>query len=235
MQYEGYDEKTAARAGWYLLVFPTSFFLSAVYPMSLFLALAISAFYYARRNQWHIAGVLAGSAAISRPDGVLLVAGLAVEYLQQHRFSLKRDCLWLGCGPMALLGWLAFQWHRFGDPLAFIAVQRPWNYCSLTTVLSFAHGWLLMIAPAIFLVMTFMAIRRLRPGYTVLQIAMFSLMLGASRYWSITRFILVLFPAFMMLAIVSRRWRWIHPVFTSLAMLQSMLLIMRFSLNLWVA
>jgi hypothetical protein len=56
------DRHTAARAVVYLCVFPTTLFLSAVYSESLFLALVISAFYYARTTRWLAAGALAAAA-----------------------------------------------------------------------------------------------------------------------------------------------------------------------------
>ena len=174
---EGYDQTVAARAAWYVLIFPTSFFLSAVYPMSLFMAISTAAFYHARKDHWRIAGLLAGLAALSRPDGVLLTAGLAVEYLHQRGFSfrlwrrslplwrrsLPRDFLSLAWGPAGLLAWMAFQWQQFGDPLTFVAVQKQWNYCPLLTVLHSSHAGLQLGCPALLAVMTLLAIRRLRP------------------------------------------------------------------------
>jgi hypothetical protein len=232
---EGYDQKTAARAAWYVLIFPTSFFLSAVYPMSLFIALSAAAFYHARKEQWRIAGLLAGLAALSRPDGVLLTAGLGVEYLQQRGFRLRRDVLNLAWSPLGLLAWMAFQWRQFGDPLTFVVVQKQWNYCPILTVLHSSHAGLQLGTPALLAVMTILAIRRLRPCYSVFTIAMFSVMLAAARFWSITRFVVVLFPAFMMLGIVGRRWRIVHLLYTSMSAPLSVILMMRFSLNLWVA
>ncbi len=84
-----FDRATAARAVLYLLVFPTTLFLSAVYAESLFLALTVAAFYHARRGQWWIAGALGGLAALARPHGVLLALPLAVEYLAQRDFDLR--------------------------------------------------------------------------------------------------------------------------------------------------
>jgi len=232
---EGYDQTVATRAALYVLIFPTSFFLSAVYPMSLFMAISTAAFYHARKEHWRIAGLLAGLAALSRPDGVLLTAGLAVEFLHQRGFSLRREILNLIWGPAGLLAWMAFQWQQFGDPLTFVAVQKQWNYCPLLTVLHSSHAGLQLGSPALLAVMTILAIRRLRPCYSVFTIALFSVMLMAERYWSITRFILVLFPAFMMLAIVGRRWRIVHLLYASTSATLSVILMMRFSLNLWVA
>ena len=51
-----FDQSTAARTVLYLCVFPTTLFLSAVYSESLFLALIVSAFYYARSGRWLVVG-----------------------------------------------------------------------------------------------------------------------------------------------------------------------------------
>lgn len=72
----------AARAVFYLLLFPMSFYLSAIYPESLFLALSVSSIYYARLQRWWLAGLLGGLAALTRPAGVLLVFGVGWEYWQ---------------------------------------------------------------------------------------------------------------------------------------------------------
>jgi hypothetical protein len=235
LMLDGHDRSTAIRASWYILLFPTSFFLSAVYPMSLFMALAAAAFYHARKQQWNLVGVLAGLAALSRPDGVLLTAGLAVEYYLQYGFSFRRQLLPLILGPIGTISWMAFQWIQFGDPLAFIAAQKQWSSCPLTTVLKSSHAGLQLGSPALFLVLTFMAIRRLRPSLTAFLAIMFAIMLSVSRFWSITRFILVLFPAFMMLAILARKRKIVHILYLSMSTPLSVILMMRFSLNLWVA
>lgn len=232
---DGHDRLTATRASWYILLFPTSFFLSAVYPMSLFMALAAAAFFHARKQQWNLVGVLAGLAALSRPDGVLLTAGLAVEYYCQYGFSFRRNLLPLAWGPLGTLAWMAFQWRAFGSPFAFIAAQKQWSSCSILTVLQSSHAGLQLGSPALFLVLGILAVRQLRPSHTAFLAIMFSIMLASSRFWSITRFILVLFPTFMMLAILARRRPIIHLIYTAMATPLSVLLMMRFSLNLWVA
>jgi hypothetical protein len=234
MQLEGHDD-AAARAAWYLLIFPTSFFFSAVYPMSLFLALATGAFYHARRGQWNIAATLTALATLSRPDGVLLSAGLALEYFLQHRLAIRRDILWLASGPAALLGWIAFQWHQFGDPLAFVAAQRQWDPSPIQTVIHSSRAGLQLGCAALFLILVILCLRFLRPSYTLFAASMLGVMLAAARFWSITRFVIVLFPAFMVLAILGRRWRFAHIAYVALAAPLSTLLMIRFALDLWVA
>jgi hypothetical protein len=75
----------AARAVLYLAVFPTSFYLSAVYAESLLLACSVACLYYARGRRWWLAGLCGGAAALARPPGVLLLVPLAWEYGQALR------------------------------------------------------------------------------------------------------------------------------------------------------
>jgi hypothetical protein len=235
IQSEGYDEITGNRAAWSLLLFPTSLFFSAAYPMSLFLALAIMSFSAARKNRWSNAGLLLGLATLARPDGVLLGVGLAAEYFHQHKLALKRDILWLACGPAAILGWMAYQWRNFGSPLSFVSVQKIWGYYTLSDLLHSPNGWVQLVGPALFAVLIFIGIWNLRPCYSFFAIVMFGVMLASPRYCSLARYIIVLFPAYMMLAIIGRRWRMVHRIYMVLAMLLSMLCMTRFALCLWLA
>ena len=55
------------RASWYYLIFPASFFLSAAYAESLFLALTAGAFLMSHQKRWWVAGLLGCLAALCRP------------------------------------------------------------------------------------------------------------------------------------------------------------------------
>lgn len=65
-----------------LALFPTSFYLSAIYPFSLFLALSAGALYAARRRHWTIAALCGGLGALTRAQGLLLLVPLLWEYWQ---------------------------------------------------------------------------------------------------------------------------------------------------------
>lgn len=64
--------------------FPTAFFLLAPFTESLFLTLALAAFWLARRERWWASGLVAFFAALTRLNGVGLALPLAFEYLRQR-------------------------------------------------------------------------------------------------------------------------------------------------------
>src|SRR5947207_15152096 len=74
------DDATAHRALWYLVAFPTGFFLAAAYNTALFLALSLATVYAARRERWWLAGMLGGFATATRPAGLPLPVPLARDY-----------------------------------------------------------------------------------------------------------------------------------------------------------
>ena len=77
-----FSSRVASRTVIYLALFPTSFYLSAVYPESLFLACAIACIYYARQRRWWLAGISGGLASLARIQGLVLVVPIAWEYWQ---------------------------------------------------------------------------------------------------------------------------------------------------------
>jgi len=89
-------ELGAGAARWTMIALalsPVSFFLSAVYSESLFLALSGGALLSARRGRWWGAGVLAGLAAATRSAGVVLLVPLVL-------FAWPR---WRDMRPLALV------------------------------------------------------------------------------------------------------------------------------------
>lgn len=91
-----------------LLAFaPLSFFFSAVYTESLFLALSVGAFYAARRRRMGLAVTLGMLASLARVTGVLLAIPIGMLYLRQ-RGRLDRQVLAVLALPGALLTFLGF-------------------------------------------------------------------------------------------------------------------------------
>ena len=80
-----YDRSVARRAIFYVSIFPTAVFFSAVYTESLFFMLTVASFYYMRERRWWLAGCdrLLRGADARRRDPV----GRAVRHrMVSHRY-----------------------------------------------------------------------------------------------------------------------------------------------------
>lgn len=120
----------AADATVLLLCFaPLSFFFTAVYTESLFLALSVGSLYAAHRGRWRLACALGALATLTRPTGVLLALGLAVMRLRANR-GLDRELAWVLALPAALLGYLGVLASQGYPLLAPFAAQSHWGRVS---------------------------------------------------------------------------------------------------------
>ncbi|MGC4746087.1 hypothetical protein ACLQ28_10550 [Micromonospora sp. DT201] len=95
------DAQAARRFTRYLVLLPTAFLFQAALTESLFVCLALAAFYHAERRQWLLVGVFGYFLAMSRSVGLLVALPLALVLLRQHDWRL---------GPRALLGYLRIGW-----------------------------------------------------------------------------------------------------------------------------
>ena len=117
-----YDASIAGRTVLLLAFFPFSFYFSAMYTESLYLLLAVAAFYAAERDRWALAAIGAAIAGATRVPGITVAIGIGLLYLEKMRAQgkwLDRRAGWLllaGCGTLAVLVFFA---ARFGDPLIF--------------------------------------------------------------------------------------------------------------------
>ncbi len=106
-------EKGGVRAAFYLLIFPTGFFLAQIYTEGLFAGLAFSALALLHRKKFLPAGLLSALAVWTRPVGVALAVPLALAAWQTLREkSGPRQTALAGLAallPLASLGawWLS--------------------------------------------------------------------------------------------------------------------------------
>jgi hypothetical protein len=128
-----HDRAVARNAVLVTALFPMSFFFSAVYSESLFLALSVGAVYAARRRRWMWAGALGGLAASTRSAGVVLLVPLLLIYLWdtgrpslRTRRPLRADVLWLGLVALGLVAYCAFLALQGLDALAPFHAQEVW-------------------------------------------------------------------------------------------------------------
>jgi hypothetical protein len=122
-------DTVAQRTVFYLVAFPTAFFLGAAYNASLFLLFAAGTLYAVRQKKWWVAGVLAGLASATRVSGVLLALPFAYEYLRHCDFQWRRirwDGLWIALVPSGIIAFTIYCWAALGDALAWSHAQTLW-------------------------------------------------------------------------------------------------------------
>jgi hypothetical protein len=109
-----------------LAVFPAAVFFGAPYSESLFLLLAVAAFYSARTDRWAWAGAAAAGAAATRSAGVLLLLPLAMLWWSSRERRV-RDAAWLLLAPLGLAAYACFLGLAEGDAWRFLDVQDAWS------------------------------------------------------------------------------------------------------------
>lgn len=217
-----FSKKTAFRAILYFSFFPTAYFLHASYTEGVFMALIISSFYYARKEKWPTACLIAALATATRSTALVLLPALLLEYLQQRRFRIRKDVLWFLAAPMGFVYYLYLNFSIYGNPFAFktIMVEHwfkkfswPW-YGIKETVRGFPNwSWSekVMISGAetffilLALLVLIVGIRRLRPSYSLFGFLTLFMVTSTSFLLSTPRYTLAIFPIFIILAFLSEK------------------------------
>jgi hypothetical protein len=220
-----YSDSVAKKAVLFLSVFPTAYFLSAVFTESLFLALVIAGLYYARNGKWPVAGVLGLLAALTRMAGLLMLPVLVVEYFHQKNWKLKKvnlKLLWTILPALGFLIYLIINYQVTGNFYAFVEVERVHWFQTLDPIggLTAAAGWArnaafpesltLGYAQIIFaafgLLMVMASYRaKLRPSYQAFLLLTWMLSVSTGFWISVPRYVLTMFPMFLTLSLFSKK------------------------------
>ncbi|MCC7162854.1 MAG: glycosyltransferase family 39 protein [Anaerolineae bacterium] len=241
---EMFDESAARRTLLFLAAFPTAFYLFAAYTDALYLALALGSYLCARGKRWEWTGVLGGLAALTRPQGGVLVAALAVEFYLQYRrreISLYRSwpLLLVILGSVIHLAWVTVQ---FGTPAVWMQAQTTWHRGVLPWEALFATLRVVIAAPSLFdagisffnsfaalllLSGTVWSARRLPLSMTVYMAAialppLFVITTYSAHYplTATSRYVLMAFPLFLLVGAQHRSW-WQLPALAGSFLLQT--------------
>lgn len=109
-----------------LCVSPFSYFLSAGYSESLFLFLVVATLSSADRRWWWLAAGFVALAGATRLVGLALPPALLL-LASQRRASLRDLAGIAVISPLGTLGFFAWTWWRFDDPLAYFHAQQNWG------------------------------------------------------------------------------------------------------------
>ena len=229
----------------FLAVAPTSLFFGAVYSESLFLLLAVATFLLAERGRFWAAGARGGARAADpvgrsrppagarrarlarAPTGGASLAGVAVAPLLFAIYPVVL-AVWIG-HPLAFLDAQKVVWERRLSPAGplggVVAALQDRELLDLGVALA-------LIALGV------VAWRRIGPAYGLYTLTSVALPLtfvsDKVPLWSMQRFAVVVFPAFMALATLARSRRAVVATSTILAA-GLCVYVVRWALWYWVA
>ena len=221
------DASVALRASWFLLIFPTAYFLHIGYTEAVFMAFVLGSFLAARTERWWLAGLLGGLAALTRVNGLILIPALGAEaftqWLRAPAAVRRLRVEWVAIG-LVLVGfgvYLALNQVVYGDPFAFLVPQKEhwykslaWPWEGIDGVLGWLsapkpdnvlmQGWMELLFIAIGFVATIHAAFRFRLSWLAWMAGNWLLFVSTSFVMSTPRYVLTLFPMYVSLALVSR-------------------------------
>jgi hypothetical protein len=227
-------ENAAFRAAAFFVVFPTAYFLLVGYTEALFCALAFGAVLAARRQRWLLAGMLAGLAAAARLTGLALLPFLVIELLYA-RHTLR--ALWQAvlAPAFVLTGFLTYLLTNLlvlGDAFAFVSVQRqhwshslaaPWvGFAGAIRGISWRVPWEKLtvgggeaVGGIAAYATTILSWLRLRPSDAAYATVL-TVMVTFLPFWlSIPRYLLGMYPLFLLVGRISQRWLYLGMVAAS--------------------
>jgi hypothetical protein len=225
-----FGETVAWRTVFFLLAFPTAFFFSAVYTESLFLLTLAGSLYHARRGQWTRAMLFGIAASATRIVGVLIPLPLALELWRQRGFSRRNPwpLVAILLTPLGMLAYFAYLQYEFGDYRAFFHTESTWNRDSFSPVILQGIQWMrgdatmldyyprtsgplreIFLTFDTLVVTVFIAVGiylwlKVRPSYGALVVAMALVPALSGSPQSMNRYVVVLFPAFLLLGRIER-------------------------------
>ncbi|MCJ7832598.1 MAG: hypothetical protein MUP92_04020 [Actinobacteria bacterium] len=244
-----FSETTARRAVLYTSLFPTSFFFFAPYSESLFLLMAVTSFWGARKGKWWLAGIAGAGAALTRSIGIVIALALLAEALHQKRQGkpgLAPKVAWSltpVVGTLAYLGW----WGSQGNWRAPLEFQSNWDRhpaFPLKTLVDATHDawvngsyWLLdWLVVALVVSLAIYGLFKLRPTYSVYMwagiVLPLCLIYESRPLMSMPRFAAVLFPLYWLLAKLSEERKIPHDLIVGVGAAGLALMAMLF-VNAW--
>ncbi len=112
-----------------LAVYPSTFFLSAIYPEATALLLIVASIYYLERGRPLVAGPLGFLAGLVRPEAFLLSVPVFVKALSEKRklpMVLASIIVFLSAPAFAI-----FTYYTTGSLFTSLQVTRAWPICSV--------------------------------------------------------------------------------------------------------
>jgi len=228
-----------------------------IYTEALFILLIISSFYFARTKRWWWAGIFGGLASATRLVGIFLLPALAFEWWQQKKTKNFLTLIPLLLIPVGLLCYMRFLSVNYGDSLMFIHVQSFfgagrtadriillyqvfWRY--LKMVITVDKGTLIYfvvilesLSAVVFLFLGLFVFLRRWYSYLIFMVLAYIAPTLSGTFSSMPRYVLVLFPGFILLSLWAEKYRWLRILYPILVIPLFIFCLLLFTRGWWVA
>lgn len=256
-----FSEKISRYSVIALLVFPTSFYFSAVYTESLFFMLCIWAIYFARQKMWLVSSLFALLLTATRFVGVIIIPIIFVEWLVSV-WKIKdwyKKIPWaLILSPLGLLSYMSYLWTKVHDPFAFFNTlssfgeQRSSHLILLPQVF---YRYVIKILPNlhttfwpviyttyfeffigfIFLLLICFSFKKLRLSYWLILFFGYLIPTFSGSFSSLPRYVLVLFPVYILTAGLVKKHKAVFFAITTISFILLVVSLSLFARGYWLS
>jgi hypothetical protein len=232
------DQSLAERVVLYLAIFPTSFFFTCALSESTFLLMSILTFYFAEKEKWWLAGMFGVLASMTRSVGFLITIPIILIYLFKKKLDLRQvrlDLLPILAIPLGVLLFMGILLLYGRHPLDFIAANRqawpriiafPWWDLSRSIEMITSYDLSAFFAGnfpvrllagvvlvSLFLILSIIVLFKVDFSYGIYSLlSMLFFLSNPAKEWQLysnLRFIVVIFPVFILLAQYGKN-KWIN-------------------------
>jgi hypothetical protein len=231
---------------------PTALFITAAYTEALFAAFAFWAWTFARDRHWIAAGVLAGFAALVRPNGLFLGIGLIVMWLLCQPRAWRQS--WALALPfLSTFGYVAYLHAITGKWTTWLDAERDfWHRHLVDPLTSLINSYHLIFtfSPtgepssrfvteiiAMAVIVVFLVVLVIKRWWAeAVYVGVTAASLGtSSMYHSVPRTLVVLFPVWMVLGLWLTRYQWLRWIYLGLGVPFLVLVTIRFTQGQWIS
>ncbi len=215
-----FEKKIAEKTILGLLFFPTSFYFITSYSEGLFFLLVVATFYFLRSRKFLLATIFAILASATRLSGLAVVLGVLVEVITIYGINRKNWYILLA--PLGFLIYCFYLLKLTGDPFYFTVAELHWqrnitipSISFWETIKNLSQGGFISNHFNTFLDLVFaifglgLAVRTFRflpPSFAIYSLASVLLPLFTPTLSSMPRFLLPIFPIFILLAFFKNRF-----------------------------
>lgn len=227
-----YSKDIAILAVFLLFIFPTSFFLHIPYTEAVFMSVSVSAFYFARTKRYLLSFIFISLATFTKIAGLALIPAIFAEIFifDRQKFNTRNIFLGMLISLSGISAYLFLNYFLWGDFFYFTIIQRqhwfevfaPMGQGLITAYQSLSwrsglekimYGYGQIFAFFLAFIMSLYALIKVRFSYGIFSFIVLWISYSMSFWICMPRYILVIFPMFIVLALLSKnvvfKYSWI--------------------------